>query len=244
MVTTFFMFAVVTAYFIKGLCGFGNTLMLTSIMAFRINNSAITPIDLLLGYPANLIQAYKNKSSANFTHWFPIALCVVLGNIPGAVMLKTLPVHWIKMLCGAAIIVISLMRIMKSKTPSAQSNHHWTKNLFWGILTGISCGLFGIGAFLAAYVGTISKNSHQFKGNLSMIFLIENTFRIVLFIWLELLTRNMLFQVLFLFPAMLIGTFSGIALSGYLNEQKVQTIISIILLFSGLNMIIQNIPPA
>ena len=70
MVTTFFMFAVVTAYFIKGLCGFGNTLILTSIMAFRINNSAITPIDLLLGYPANLIQAYKNKSSLQLSSTF------------------------------------------------------------------------------------------------------------------------------------------------------------------------------
>ena len=47
--------AAVAAYFIKGLCGFANTLVFTSILIFGASNANISPIDLLLGYPTNLI---------------------------------------------------------------------------------------------------------------------------------------------------------------------------------------------
>lgn len=54
--------AAVTAYFIKGLCGFANTLVLTSILSFGAANASISPIDLLLlGYPANLILTWNNR---------------------------------------------------------------------------------------------------------------------------------------------------------------------------------------
>lgn len=47
--------AAVATYFIKGLCGFANTLVFTSILSFGVPNANISPIDLLLGYPTNLI---------------------------------------------------------------------------------------------------------------------------------------------------------------------------------------------
>lgn len=49
------MLAAVVAYFIKGLCGFANTLVFTAILSFGSVNANISPIDLLLGYPANVI---------------------------------------------------------------------------------------------------------------------------------------------------------------------------------------------
>ena len=45
------MLAAVVAYFIKGLCGFANTLVFTAILSFGSVNANISPIDLLLGYP-------------------------------------------------------------------------------------------------------------------------------------------------------------------------------------------------
>ena len=43
------------AYFIKGLCGFANTLVFTSILSFGTSNANISPVDLLLGYPVNTL---------------------------------------------------------------------------------------------------------------------------------------------------------------------------------------------
>lgn len=47
--------AAFTAYFIKGLCGFANTLVFTSILSFGAANANISPVELLIGYPTNFI---------------------------------------------------------------------------------------------------------------------------------------------------------------------------------------------
>ena len=53
--------ATVVAYFIKGLCGFANTLVFTTILSFGTPNVNISPIDLLIGYPTNLILTWENR---------------------------------------------------------------------------------------------------------------------------------------------------------------------------------------
>lgn len=53
--------AALAAYFIKGLCGFANTLVFTSILSFGAANANISLIDLLLGYPSNLILTWNNR---------------------------------------------------------------------------------------------------------------------------------------------------------------------------------------
>ena len=65
------MLAAVVAYFIKGLCGFANTLVFTAILSFRSVNANISPIDLLLGYPANVILTWKiRKCISRWQSWY------------------------------------------------------------------------------------------------------------------------------------------------------------------------------
>lgn len=69
--------AAVAAYFIKGLCGFANTLVFTSILSFGASNSNISPIDLLLGYPTSLILTWKNRKSLDPKVYLPLAALVL-----------------------------------------------------------------------------------------------------------------------------------------------------------------------
>ena len=43
--------ATLIAFFIKGLCGFANTLIFTSILSFGSANVNISPVDLILAVP-------------------------------------------------------------------------------------------------------------------------------------------------------------------------------------------------
>lgn len=56
--------AAICAFFIKGLCGFANTLVFTSILSFGVNNASISPVELLLGYPGNLLLAWKERKKS------------------------------------------------------------------------------------------------------------------------------------------------------------------------------------
>ena len=48
------------AYFVKGLTGFGNTLVMNSLLSLFKENRFITPIDLMLSIPTNTYMAWKN----------------------------------------------------------------------------------------------------------------------------------------------------------------------------------------
>ncbi len=57
----YFILAAACAYFIKGLCGFANTLVFTSILGFSKTNIEISPVELVLSYPSNIILVLKNE---------------------------------------------------------------------------------------------------------------------------------------------------------------------------------------
>ena len=71
--------AAAAAYFIKGLCGFANTLVFPSILSFGASNANISPLDLLLGYPTNLVLTGKNRKSLDPKGYLPLATLVLAG---------------------------------------------------------------------------------------------------------------------------------------------------------------------
>ena len=56
-----FIIATLVAFFIKGLCGFANTLIFNGILSYTANNINISPLEVVLGYPSNIILVWKAK---------------------------------------------------------------------------------------------------------------------------------------------------------------------------------------
>ena len=79
--------ATVCAFFIKGLCGFANTLVFTTILSFGNSNRNISPVELILGYPTNLILAWKERKSIKWKICIPLSVLVIIGSIPGSLFL-------------------------------------------------------------------------------------------------------------------------------------------------------------
>ena len=68
--------AVCLAYMVKGLTGFANTLVLTAIMSFERSGRDITPMDLLLSFPANVWMMLQQRRSIQWKKALPV--CAVL----------------------------------------------------------------------------------------------------------------------------------------------------------------------
>ena len=111
-----------------------------------------------------------------------------------------------------------------------------------GIISGLLCGLYGVGALLAAYVSRVAENSHEFKANICVVFVVENTIRIILYVATGILTLSVLKQVVILIPFMLAAVFLGMKSSSVLNEKIIKKIVIILLILSGIVLIINNIP--
>ncbi len=232
--------ATIIAYFIKGLCGFANTLVFTSILSFGTSNANISPIDLLLGYPSNLIMTWKNRKSLNIKVYLPLAVLVLAGSIPGAFWLKNVDVRIIKLVFGFVVAVLGVEMLLREYSRQSRRSSKVVLAII-GMLAGVLCGLFGVGALLAAYVNRVTDDGSSFKANISAVFIVENTFRIVLYSGLGLLTLDTLKYAMTLMLFALIGLLAGIKCSSLMDEKLIKKIISIFLVLSGILLILKNL---
>jgi len=231
--------ATLCAFFVKGLCGFANTLVFTTILSFGNNNVNISPVELILGYPTNLILAWKERRSIKWGVCLPLALLVIVGSLPGVFLLKNVDTSVIKVIFGAIIIFIGIEMLLREFQIGKVKESKILLAII-GVLSGLLCGLYGVGALLGAYISRVTKGSNEFKANICVVFFAENTFRIVLYALWGIITFDILKQALILIPIMLVGLFAGMLSGKFLNEKIVKRIVIVMLIVSGIALIVNN----
>jgi len=234
------MAAVLLAYIVKGMCGFANTLVFSTIMSFSTTNINISPLDLIVGYPSNILIAWKEKKSVSAKICVPLSILVILGSIPGAIFLKNGNTQLIKTVFGFAVVLIGVEMLLREYQKRKQKSSRPVLIII-GIVSGLLCGMYGIGAFLAAYVSRTTENSSEFKGNISVVFWVENTFRIILYTVTGIITWDVCQKALLLMPFMLAGLLIGMLAAKYTDEKIVKRIIIIMLILSGISLILSSL---
>ena len=232
--------ATLCAFFVKGLCGFANTLVFTTILSFGNNNVNISPVELILGYPTNLILAWKERRSIKWSVCLPLAALVILGSLPGVFLLKNVDTRVIKMIFGAIIIFIGVEMLLREFQIGKVKESKILLAII-GVLSGLLCGLYGVGALLGAYISRVTKGSNEFKANICVVFFAENTFRVVLYALWGIITFDILKQAVILIPIMLVGLFAGMLSGKFLNEKIVKRIVIVMLIVSGAALILNNL---
>ena len=233
-----FIFATLAAFFIKGLCGFANTLVFQSILSFGVSNASISPVELAVGFPGNVILTWQNRKNLEPRVFLPLTALMLAGNIHGALMLSRIDGRIVKIIFGAAIIFIALDMMRGQGKPQKESK--WMTALV-GVAAGVLSGLFGVGALLAAYVSRITETGSAFKANISIVFLAENIFRFMLYRALGLINADTLLTALKLMPFMLVGLFAGIAVSRKIDDRAIKKLVLVLLIASGVMLIAQNL---
>lgn len=232
--------ATICAFFVKGLCGFANTLVFTTILSFGNSNVNISPVELVLGYPTNIILAWKERRSIKWSICIPLALLVIIGSIPGVLFLKNANTNIIKMIFGLVIIFIGLEMLLREFQTKKIKQSQVILGII-GFLSGLLCGLYGIGALLGAYINRVTDDSSSFKANICVVFLFENTFRIVLYCLCRIITFHIVKQAIILIPFMLIGLVFGMLSGKFLDEKVIKKLVIIMLIISGVALIINNL---
>lgn len=228
------------AYFVKGLCGFANTLVFTTILSFGVSNTSISPVDLLLGYPANLVLTWKNRGRLDPKIWLPLAALVLAGSIPGALLLKNVDVRAAKLVFGGVVVALGTEMLLRVRGKRQARSSRLVLAII-GVAAGVLCGLFGVGALLAAYVSRVTDEDSAFKANISAVFIVDNTFRVILYGALGLLVPDAIKSALLLIPFALLGLLAGMKCCGHMDERRVRRITIVLLILSCLSLILKNL---
>ena len=235
------MLAALVGYFVKGVAGIGNTLVVTSTMAYTRTNAEITPVELLLCVPTNLTVTWTYRHHIKWK--IAIApLCMVLaGDLLGVLLLKNTDVTLLKIVFGVVLILLSVEQLWRELRGQGGKAAHPALMLALGISAGVLCGMFGVGALLAAYFARVTTDDATYKGSMSMIFAVENTFRIVAYSVTGLLTSQSLQNALVLLPFMGLGLFLGMKLAHRMNPKAMRLIVTVMLMLSGLPLLLTNL---
>ena len=234
------MAAAFCAFFVKGVCGFANTLVFTSILSFGTANIEITPVDLILGYPPNLVMMWRGRKLLQPRVILPLIGMITAGNLAGAFLLKNVQTDVIRIVFGALLIVVALQMLHRELKPQGKKGSPVVLALI-GVLSGVMSGLFGVAAMLVAYISRRTESSEAMKANISAVFAADNTFRLILYLFLGIITLSSLKTALLLLPAALLGLFCGIRCSGKLSEGLVKKLVILLLFLSGVVLIVKNL---
>lgn len=187
-----------------------------------------------------MVIAWKERRSISLKTCLPLAGLVLAGCIPGTFLLKNGNVGTVKVFFGFVVSAIGVEMLLREFTVRKKRGR---KSLLVaiGLLSGLLCGMFGIGALMAAYMSRTTENSQAFKGNLCVVFLAENTFRLVLYSVLGIITIPVIEQAAVLLPFMLLGLICGMGAAKIMKERVVKRVVIIMLILSGVSLIVRNL---
>lgn len=238
--TQFYLFtAVVLSYLVKGLTGFGNTLVMAPMFSMVVAPQTTTPVDLLFSLPANAFLVWKERRGLKWKVVGPLAGCVLIGNIPGVLFLKTGNVALLKAILGLVVICIGLEMLFRDKIPGSDTVNPVVLTILGGF-SGFLAGMFGIGAPMVAYVNKVATSNQAFRANLCCVFLIENVFRLLAYGYTGILTKAVFLTALLLASAVVAGMKLGFRLYNRLDEARVRQLVIGLLLISGTLLSVRN----
>jgi Predicted permeases len=241
MLTIYLFLSTVFAYFVKGITGFGNTLVFGTLLSFVVSNRLITPVDLLFGLPTNSYMVWKERKNISPKIVIPLSIMLLIGIIPGTLVLR-MGSDWIlKSLLGVVIVGLAAEMLTRKPEVKPQKKTNPFFLIIIGILSGVLAGLYGIGALLVAYISRTTDNKSQFRANMCCIFLVDNVFRFFLYLFTGVLTKKVLITMLCLSPAVIVGMIIGVKVDSKLKEETVRKSVIVLLIVSGTVLFIKSI---
>ena len=232
--------AVFSAYFIKGITGFGNTLIMAPLFSFVISNRITTPVDLLFSLPTNAYIVWRERKHIRMKIILPVMAMLTLGAIPGVIFLKLAEDQLLKALLGLVIAGVGLEMLWRHRIHSAGPGNKMIM-LITGLVSGCLSGLYGIAAPIIAYINRMTANRNEFRANICSVFLFDNLFRLVSYGLVGIMTADVIQYSLILLPAVILGMAAGVRLDLKMKEATVKNLIITLLIVSGVVLFVKNI---
>lgn len=241
MLNVFLFISTFIAYFVKGITGFGNTLVMGSLFSFVIANRVTTPVDLVFSIPTNMFMVWNERKSISWKIVAPLSLMLLAGVIPGTFLLKFGNDWILKAFLGLVVVGVALEMHTRKPVKDGAKKGNPVLLVIIGVASGILSGLFGIGALLVAYISRTTAGRSEFRANICCVFLVENIFRFFLYWYTGILQKDILLFCLFLIPAVILGMVAGVKIDKRMNDETVKKTTVALLAVSGTVLFLKSV---
>ena len=225
------------SFIIKGLVGFGDPLISTPLLSVRLDNKDISPSLLPVSLLLNAFIVFKNRKNFQFDLVASIAFWVLLGIIPGTMLLKVGAPWILKVVLG--ILIVGLGVEMLTRDSAKQMKPNAVLKAIMCFLSGITAGLFGINMLFLIYLERSSVDRNAFRANVCFVFLLENVFRTFVYMYSGIFTVFTLQVTAVTIPAAAIGMFIGGVIDRHVEEKNIRKLIIYVFILGGVSTLIR-----
>ena len=227
------------SFLIKGIAGFGDPLVLNPSLSMFFENKLISPTNLLISVPINTYMAWSNRKYFSLKRVILVVIFMMIGIIPGTLLLKYTASWLLKVAVGVIVILIGIEMMVRKKDKKDRSNRFIMSLVCF--CSGVTSGLYGINLFIVAYIERNSRDRNEFRGNLCFAFAFDNIARMIIYTASGIITKEIWILALLATPGVAAGLIAGAKMDKKLQEDTVRLIIIIIFILGGVSVIAKTI---
>jgi uncharacterized membrane protein YfcA len=229
----------VFAYFLKGIAGFGPSLIIIPVFSLFMDIKEAVVIAALADVVSSGILMVKTRQNVDWKSVKMVMGGLCLGTIIGVSILKWVNPSIMKKALGSFIVLYVILPFISAKIFTGEAKRKGLWGTVCGLIAGLCGGVFNTnGPPLVIYVTKLVKEKISVKATLFMIFFLDGIWRISLFFIKGLVTLDIIkYFGLFMLPGILFGINVSFIVDRKMNSQFYNRIIRGILFLSGLKLL-------
>lgn len=229
--------SVLVASICKGIVGFGDPLISGPLLSMALPNRVITPGQVPVSLLLNSKMVWQNRRHFSWRLVLPVSVFVLLGILPGVFLLRYGSPAILKLGLGAVIILSGIEMLTRESAKKRKPNPVvWSAVSF---LSGLTAGLFGINLLVLAYLHRVSENREGFRSNVCFVFLLECAFRLAVYLWNGMYTRECLMLTLAALPGAFLGIAIGTRLDRHISDRTADRLVIFVFIAGGVSTVVK-----
>ncbi len=222
------------AYLVRGIAGFGSGLIAIPLLAIFHPLSLVVPIVVLLDYLGSAAQGVKNRHSIKWSELTPLLPFTLIGCVIALYLFSSIDPLALKRALGVFVLIFAVYQILP--LPDLQGSR------IWALPAGLSGGLVGTifgtgGPFYMIYLSLRGLTKTETRASFASYFFIDGSIRLIGFLLIGMLSKQLFIALVFLLPAAAIGLLVGGRVHTEISNSTFKYFISLLLVFSGYRLL-------
>ena len=223
--------------FVQGATGFGSGLLINAFWLHIMEPTHAIPLNVVTSLFISGVPIYKLRKKLDFSKLKQFAIFGVVGIPIGMYLLVISDPSKLKFSIGILLVIYALLTL-KISSFSINVNNKSINNLV-GFISGVIGGLTALlGIIPVAWFSVQRLPKNTKRGTYEPFIFITSIAAIISFAFAGLYKIEMIFDLLKIIPALLVGSWLGIKIYNKINDDLFRKVVLGLILLSGLLLVI------
>ena len=223
--------------FVQGATGFGSGLLINAFWLHIMEPTHAIPLNVVTSLFISGVPIYKLRKKLDFSKLKQFAIFGVIGIPIGMYLLVISDPSKLKFSIGILLVIYAVL-MLKISSFSINVNNKSINNIV-GFISGVIGGLTALlGIIPVAWFSVQRLPKNTKRGTYEPFIFITSIAAIISFAFVGLYKIEMIFDLLKIIPALLVGSWLGIKIYNKINDNLFRKLVLGLILISGLFLVI------